>query len=404
MPTVVGVKLRFAARRCGSTRPARAAPRATPSSSRPSAAPSSATSSQAPHEVDDGRAAGRAQARRCASPTRRTSRAPRSSRQREREAMRSFRELVDEHKLDMKPIDVEYLFDGDKIVFYFVAEERVDFRDLVRDLASRVPRAHRHAPGRRARRGAHGRRPRPLRRAAVLRAFRRRVPAGLDPHGQGAGPAAEPLEDQRAVRQTHVLSALRVRRVQGLQVPRTRSAARSSRRRRAGKVTELNTPQGDGRRCGSRTAGASRSRSRRWGAAKGSGLSVLGEPRGARGGRPGRRRDRCVRGARRSPSSLRPSSRAERGGGAAAGGRRRRARRRRRPAAGGRRRRRRRAGAEARRRSAEPRQRGAADSRAGGGEPKRQRREARGEQPARSGAGGAEAAQARRRRRERAAS
>lgn len=57
--------------------------------------------------------------------------------EREREAMAAYRELVTEHGLDMKPIGVEYLFDGGKIVFYFVAEERVDFRDLVRDLASR---------------------------------------------------------------------------------------------------------------------------------------------------------------------------------------------------------------------------------------------------------------------------
>jgi cell fate regulator YaaT (PSP1 superfamily) len=57
--------------------------------------------------------------------------------EREREAMPVFRELVAEHKLDMKPIDVEYLFGGDKVVFYFVAEERVDFRELVRELASR---------------------------------------------------------------------------------------------------------------------------------------------------------------------------------------------------------------------------------------------------------------------------
>lgn len=55
----------------------------------------------------------------------------------EREAMPVFRELVEAHKLDMKPIDVEYLFGGDKVVFYFVAEERVDFRDLVKELASR---------------------------------------------------------------------------------------------------------------------------------------------------------------------------------------------------------------------------------------------------------------------------
>lgn len=57
--------------------------------------------------------------------------------EREREAMKVYRELVKEHGLDMKPIEVEYVFDGSKIVFYFVAEERVDFRDLVRDLASR---------------------------------------------------------------------------------------------------------------------------------------------------------------------------------------------------------------------------------------------------------------------------
>ena len=58
-------------------------------------------------------------------------------RAKEREALPVFRELVVERKLDMKPVDVEYLFDGDKIVFYFSAEERVDFRELVRELASR---------------------------------------------------------------------------------------------------------------------------------------------------------------------------------------------------------------------------------------------------------------------------
>lgn len=55
----------------------------------------------------------------------------------ERAAMPVFRELIAQYKLDMKAIDVEYLFDGDKVVFYFVAEERVDFRELVKDLASR---------------------------------------------------------------------------------------------------------------------------------------------------------------------------------------------------------------------------------------------------------------------------
>jgi cell fate regulator YaaT (PSP1 superfamily) len=55
----------------------------------------------------------------------------------ERAAIPIVRELIAQHKLDMKPIEVEYLFDGEKIVFYFVAEERVDFRELVKDLASR---------------------------------------------------------------------------------------------------------------------------------------------------------------------------------------------------------------------------------------------------------------------------
>jgi cell fate regulator YaaT (PSP1 superfamily) len=55
---------------------------------------------------------------------------------REREALPLYRRLVSKHKLDMKPTDVEFSFDGTRAVFYFVAEERVDFRDLVRDLAA----------------------------------------------------------------------------------------------------------------------------------------------------------------------------------------------------------------------------------------------------------------------------
>jgi cell fate regulator YaaT (PSP1 superfamily) len=54
----------------------------------------------------------------------------------EREALSVYRRLVTKHKLDMKPTDVEFSFDGTRAVFYFVAEERVDFRDLVRDLAA----------------------------------------------------------------------------------------------------------------------------------------------------------------------------------------------------------------------------------------------------------------------------
>ncbi len=42
---------------------------------------------------------------------------------------------IEEHKLEMKLVDVEYTFDNNKIIFYFTAEGRVDFRDLVKDLA-----------------------------------------------------------------------------------------------------------------------------------------------------------------------------------------------------------------------------------------------------------------------------
>ncbi|MBO1915407.1 stage 0 sporulation protein, partial [Microvirga sp. 3-52] len=43
---------------------------------------------------------------------------------------------ISEHNLEMKLVDVEYTFDRNKIVFYFTAEGRVDFRNLVKDLAS----------------------------------------------------------------------------------------------------------------------------------------------------------------------------------------------------------------------------------------------------------------------------
>ncbi|PID14018.1 stage 0 sporulation protein [Sporosarcina sp. P34] len=45
-------------------------------------------------------------------------------------------EKITEHQLDMRLVDVEYTFDRNKIVFYFTAEGRVDFRNLVKDLAA----------------------------------------------------------------------------------------------------------------------------------------------------------------------------------------------------------------------------------------------------------------------------
>jgi cell fate regulator YaaT (PSP1 superfamily) len=52
------------------------------------------------------------------------------------EAYRTCRRLIQKHGLPMKLVDVDYVFDGSSVVFYFTAEGRVDFRELVKDLAS----------------------------------------------------------------------------------------------------------------------------------------------------------------------------------------------------------------------------------------------------------------------------
>ena len=49
---------------------------------------------------------------------------------------------IEAHKLDMKLVSVEYTFDNSKILFYFTADGRIDFRELVKDLAVRVPHPH----------------------------------------------------------------------------------------------------------------------------------------------------------------------------------------------------------------------------------------------------------------------
>ena len=53
-----------------------------------------------------------------------------------KEAIGLCEEKVKKHKLDMKLIDAEYTFDNSKIIFYFSAEGRIDFRELVKDLAT----------------------------------------------------------------------------------------------------------------------------------------------------------------------------------------------------------------------------------------------------------------------------
>ncbi len=59
-----------------------------------------------------------------------------TNRCKEEEAMVICRQKIAEHDLPMKLIDVEFTFDVNKIIFYFSAEGRVDFRELVKDLAA----------------------------------------------------------------------------------------------------------------------------------------------------------------------------------------------------------------------------------------------------------------------------
>ncbi|MDR3319000.1 MAG: stage 0 sporulation family protein [Clostridiales bacterium] len=52
------------------------------------------------------------------------------------DAMRAVEEKIAKHNLEMKLVDAEFSFDGSKVIFYFTSDSRVDFRELVRDLAS----------------------------------------------------------------------------------------------------------------------------------------------------------------------------------------------------------------------------------------------------------------------------
>ena len=58
------------------------------------------------------------------------------NRQKEKDALRICREKVAKHNLEMKLVSAEYTFDNSKLLFYFTADGRVDFRELVKDLAA----------------------------------------------------------------------------------------------------------------------------------------------------------------------------------------------------------------------------------------------------------------------------
>ena len=59
-----------------------------------------------------------------------------ASREKEKQAFKICEEKIAGHGLEMKLVDAEYTFDGTKLLFYFTAEGRIDFRELVKDLAT----------------------------------------------------------------------------------------------------------------------------------------------------------------------------------------------------------------------------------------------------------------------------
>ena len=59
-----------------------------------------------------------------------------SNREKEKEAFKICQDKIRKHRLEMKLIDAEYTFDNNKVLFYFTADGRIDFRELVKDLAA----------------------------------------------------------------------------------------------------------------------------------------------------------------------------------------------------------------------------------------------------------------------------
>ena len=129
--------------------------------------------------------------------------------QREREAKRMCVLKIRERGLAMKLAKVEQLFDGSKLVFYFTAEGRVDFRELVRELASefRVRIEMRQIGPRDEAKmiGGYGTCGRPLCCTTLVAV----VPADLDQDGQAPEPQSEPVASLRRLWPVEVLFALR---------------------------------------------------------------------------------------------------------------------------------------------------------------------------------------------------
>ena len=127
------------------------------------------------------------------------------NRQKEKEAFKICQEKIKKHKLEMKLVDVEYTFDGNKILFYFTADGRIDFRELVKDLAAVFrTRIELRQIGVRDETKLKGRY-RHLRKAALLQHLSDRVFRRFHQDGKRAEPVPEPDEDLGRMRTSDVL-------------------------------------------------------------------------------------------------------------------------------------------------------------------------------------------------------
>ena len=109
------------------------------------------------------------------------------NRKKEERAFQVCQQKIAYRKLKMNLVDVECTFDNSKLLFYFTADNRVDFRELVKDLAA-VFRTRIE-----------------LRQRILLQGTLAGFPAGFHSHGKGTGAFPEPDEDLRLLRQTDVL-------------------------------------------------------------------------------------------------------------------------------------------------------------------------------------------------------
>ena len=108
------------------------------------------------------------------------------NKEKEKKAFQICQQKIQEHGLDMKLVEVEYNFDGSKILFFFTSEGRVDFRALVRDLASVF-----HT------------------RIELRQRLSDRLPSRVHQDGQDPEPVPEPHQDLRGLRAAHVLPEVR---------------------------------------------------------------------------------------------------------------------------------------------------------------------------------------------------